>query len=75
MHTLTLKVHDNIYHHILYLLKSMDKKEVEIVLDTHIKSSKNVNQQIKALLQEQKHPLFQSIDDPVKWQQKLREEW
>ena len=31
MHTIKLKVHDDIYNHIIFLLNSLDKKKIEIV--------------------------------------------
>jgi hypothetical protein len=33
MHTIKLKIHDDIYSHIMFLLKSQDKKKLEIVED------------------------------------------
>ncbi|OCL87178.1 hypothetical protein AAX30_00947 [Arcobacter porcinus] len=33
MHTIKLKVHDDIYSHIIFLLNSLDKKKIEIVED------------------------------------------
>ena len=31
MHTIKLKVHDDIYNHIIFLLNSLDKKKIEII--------------------------------------------
>ena len=38
MHTIKLNVQDNIYNHIMFLLKSLSNKELEIVEDKTIKS-------------------------------------
>ena len=31
MHTITLNIQDNIYEHIMYLLKSLNPKDIEII--------------------------------------------
>ncbi|MCT7446980.1 MULTISPECIES: hypothetical protein [Aliarcobacter] len=46
MHTIKLKVHDDIYSHIIFLLNSLDKKKIEIVED---KPLKNKNKDKKTL--------------------------
>ncbi|OCL81869.1 hypothetical protein AAW30_01751 [Arcobacter porcinus] len=46
MHTIKLKVHDDIYSHIIFLLNSLDKKKIEIVED---KPFKNKNKDKKIL--------------------------
>ena len=42
MHTIKLNVQDNIYRHIMFLLKSLSSKELEIIEDN------NVNKEIKS---------------------------
>ena len=34
MHTIKLQVHDNIYEHIIFLLKNLNTKELKIVEDS-----------------------------------------
>ena len=36
MHTIKLKVQDSIYSHIMYLLKSLNQKEIEIIEDKQL---------------------------------------
>ncbi len=74
MHTIKLKVQDSIYTHIMYLLKSLNKKEIEIIEDKELKQTQNTKQAIKELFDKKNVTLFDSIEDPVKWQQQ-REEW
>ncbi|OCL89736.1 hypothetical protein [Arcobacter porcinus] len=45
MHTIKLKVHDDIYSHIIFLLNSLDKKKIEIVEDKPLKN-KNKDKKI-----------------------------
>ena len=41
MHTIKLKVHDDIYKHIIFLLNSLDKKKIEIVEEKPLIINKN----------------------------------
>ena len=41
MHTNKLKVHDDIYNHIIFLLNSLDKKKIEIVEEKPLIINKN----------------------------------
>ena len=41
MHTIKLKVHDDIYNHIVFLLNSLDKKMIEIVEEKPLIINKN----------------------------------
>ena len=41
MHTIKLKVHDDIYSHIIFLLNSLDKKKIEIVEEKPLIINKN----------------------------------
>jgi len=75
MHTITLKVQNTMYEHIMYLLKNLDKKEVEIVNDIKTSETPNAKQHIKSILDKKKSELFQSIDDPLAWQKAQRDEW
>ena len=41
MHKIKLKVHDDIYNHIIFLLNSLDKKKIEIVEEKPLIINKN----------------------------------
>jgi len=75
MHTIKLKVQDSLYSHIIYLLKNLNQHEIEIIEDKKIQEIKTNKQKIKELFHNKKVSLFNSIDDPVKWQKKQREDW
>ena len=38
MHTIKLNIEDSLYTHFIYLLKSLDKKELQIIEDKEIKN-------------------------------------
>ena len=48
MHTIKLKVHDDIYNHIIFLLNSLDKKKIEIVEEKPLIINKN-NKRLNAI--------------------------
>ena len=75
MHTIKLKVQDSIYSHIMYVLKSLNKKEIEIIEDKPLEQEHNTKQAIKELFEKKNVHLFSSIKEPVKWQQQQREDW
>ena len=58
-----------------FLLKNLNQHEIEIIEDKKIQEVKTNKQQVKELFHDKKISLFNSIDDPVKWQKKQREEW
>ena len=41
MHTVKLKINDDIYNHIIFLLNSLDKKKIEIVEEKPLIINKN----------------------------------
>lgn len=75
MHTITLKVQNTMYDHIMYLLKNLDKKEVEVIQDCQVPDQKNIKQQLKVLLSNTEIDFFKSIDDPMQWQKAQRDQW
>jgi len=75
MRTIKLKVQDSVYVHIMYLLKSLNQKEIEIIEDKPLTQVQNTKQAIKDLFEKKNVSLFKAIKDPVKWQQQQREEW
>lgn len=63
------------YDHIMYLLKNLDKKEVEVIQDCQVPDQKNIKQQLKVLLSNTEIDFFKSIDDPMQWQKAQRDQW
>ena len=68
MHTIKLNVQDSIYSHIMFLLNSLNQKELEIIEDKVVKTE-------SLDFSEYKVDAFRDIKDPVKWQQEIRDEW
>ncbi|QKF74126.1 hypothetical protein AFAEC_1975 [Aliarcobacter faecis] len=66
MHTIKLKVHDDIYNHIIFLLKSLDKKKIEIIED---KTKHNINDNFN--FSEFDINSFKEIKNPLEWQQDI----
>lgn len=73
MHTIKLNVTDNIYNHLIFLLKNINPEELEIIEDKVItKSTKDL---IKEHFNSQNIELFKEIENPLLWQNKQREDW
>ena len=73
MHTIKLNVTDNVYNHLIFLLKNINPEELEIIEDKVItKSTKDL---IKEHFNSQNIELFKEIEDPLLWQNKQREYW
>lgn len=71
MHTIKLKVEDSIYSHIMFLLKNINTKELEIIEDKII-----IDDETQTLdFSKYQIQAFKDISDPVKWQQDIRSEW
>jgi len=68
MRTIQLKVEDTIYEHILFLLESLKSKGV--IIETNDKKEDN-----NIDFSRYKIDSFSKIKDPVKWQNKIRDEW
>ncbi len=66
MHTITIKVKDSVADKIIYLLKNLS--DIEIVEDKKIDHSTIKLNQVKGILKNR-------IEDPLKYQQDLRDEW
>ena len=75
MHTIKLQVKDSMYEHFLYLLKNLNPKEISVIEEYPVKNEESVKNALQKLLKEKKVPVFQKIDDPVKWQREQRDEW
>ncbi|NWF66932.1 MAG: hypothetical protein HXX81_05640 [Campylobacterales bacterium] len=72
MHVIRLKVEDNIYQNIMFLLSNLNVKGLQI---DEITTSKQQKSEIKKLFQNKKIELFKNINNPVDWQRKQRDEW
>ena len=73
MHTIKLNVTDNVYNHLIFLLKNINPEEIEIIEDKVItKSTKDL---IKEHFNSQNIELFKEIENPLLWQDKQREDW
>lgn len=68
MHTVQLKIQDNIYSHIMFLLNNLNLKGLEIKEDKQIVTNK---QKIKQLLAKSTN-VFADIKDPLEWQKKAK---
>ena len=73
MHTIKLNVTDNVYNHLIFLLKNINPEELEIIEDKVItKSTKDL---IKEHFNSQNIELSKEIENPLLWQDKQREDW
>ena len=75
MHTIQLKVEDNIYNNIMFMLTNLRVNGLEIKEIDENDREIDTKQKIKKLFSKQDVKPFASIDDPLKWQQEQREEW
>ena len=66
MHTITINVKDSVIDKIIYLLKNLS--DIEIVEDKKTDHTAIKLEQVKGILKDK-------IQDPVKYQQNLRDEW
>ncbi len=73
MHTVKLKIEDNIYQNIMFLLNNLNLKGLVIKEEKQV--SKNTKQSIKQLFKSKDIEIFKSIDNPMSWQNKQRDEW
>jgi hypothetical protein len=75
MHTIKLKIEDNIYKNIMFVLRNLKVKGLEIEEIDEKPSSENTRLKIKKLFENKKIEAFKSIDDPMQWQKQQRDEW
>lgn len=68
MYTIKLKIADDIYNHIMFLLNSQDKEKLEIE-EIESKTENGLD------FSKYKIKSFKNIKDPVQWQQNIRNEW
>lgn len=75
MHTVKLKIEDNIYGHIMFLLQNLNTKGIEIIEEKSTPNRTTTKESIKKLFVQKEFTLFASMDDPVQWQREQRDEW
>jgi len=71
-HTVKLTMEDNIYHNMMFLLKNIKMKGLQIEEIQEHSSTSITKTQIKALFSKNNIEAFKSIDDPMQWQ-KIKE--
>jgi len=74
MHTIKLKMEDKIYHNIMFVLKNLNVKGLEIE-EIDDNNKKNTKDKLKKLFAKKDVDVFKSINDPMKWQIAQRDEW
>jgi len=70
MHTIKLKVEDSVYEHIMFLLNGLKSKGVVIETDEIKENDNNIIDFSKYKIDS-----LTKIQDPVKWQNDIRDEW
>lgn len=72
MHTVKLNIGDSIYTHLMFLLRSLNTNEIQIIEDIALDKD-NSSETID--MSAYKIEAFKSMQDPLKWQQEIRAEW
>ena len=75
MHTVKLKMEDNIYNNIMFILKNLQVKGLEIEEIYENRTIKTTKTKIKELFSNKKIDTFKTIDNPMQWQKQQRDEW
>jgi hypothetical protein len=75
MHTIKLKMEDKIYHNVMFVLKNLNVKGLEIEEIEENISHNNTKDKLKKLFATKKVNPFKSINDPMQWQRTQRDEW
>lgn len=70
MHTIKLNVGDSAYTHLMFLLKNLNTSEIQVVEDRAEEKEYSFID-----MSAYKIEAFQTIQDPLKWQQEIRAEW
>ena len=75
MHTVKLTMEDGIYQNIMFILKNLHVKGLEIEeVDENI-TVNSTKTKIKELFSNKKVDIFKTIDNPMLWQEQQRDEW
>jgi len=75
MHTVKLKMEDSIYQNIMFILKNLHVKGLEIEEIKENETFSNTKTKVKKLFSNKKINTFKTIDDPMLWQKQQRDEW
>ncbi len=73
MHTVQLKIDDNIYNNVMFLLNNLNLKGLVIEEQKSISDIDDKNDFLD--FSNYKVRAFENIKDPLKWQQDIRDEW
>ena len=74
MHTVKLKIEDDIYQNIMFLLNNLNLKGLDIK-EEKVENSTNTKHKVQQLFKSKKINVFASIDNPLAWQDQQRDEW
>ena len=72
MHTIKLKIEDNIYKNIMFILQNLQLKGLEI---EEIYEKTSTKTKVKELFSTKNVDTFNTIDNPMLWQEQQRNEW
>ena len=75
MHTVKLNIHDSIYDHVMFILKNLQPKGLEIKELSNDPQSKTTKAKMKDLFANKDIEIFKTINDPILWQEQQRDEW
>jgi len=70
MHTVKLNIQDNIYEHVMFLLRSLNLKKIEVLNNQNINSNSKYD-----ILKKSAGILSSQNINPLKWQEEIRSEW
>jgi hypothetical protein len=75
MKTIKIDINDSVYEHILFFLKSLPSNLVKIQEVNSKESKIDTKKKIEEIFSKNDIVAFKDIEDPVKWQRELRDEW
>ena len=75
MHTVKLNIHDSIYDHVMFILKNLQPKGLEIKELSNDLQSKTTKTKMKDLFAKKDIEIFKTINGPMLWQKQQRDEW
>jgi len=75
MKTIKIDINDSVYEHILFFLKSLPSNLVKIQELNNKESKIDTKKRIEEIFSKNDIVAFKDIEDPVKWQRELRDEW
>lgn len=77
MKSLKIEVDEKSYKHIIFLLKNLKIKGLRIIEEDTTKKRTNnyTKESLKKLFNKKNVELFKTIDNPLEWQRKQRDQW